>query len=593
MRLQSEWAGTVRALLCLVVAVGFLSACGGGGGGGGGGMVIMPTAAGAPVAVGTIPDQDLTVGTPGTVDVSGSFRDPNGDALAYTAASSDASTATVSLSGSTVTITPVSEGTTTVTVTATDPGNLRAMQTIAVTVSAAGAPVAIRTIPTQALTVGTPGTVDVSDAFRNPLGGALTYAAAPDDTGVATARVSGSIVTITPVSSGTTSVMVTATNSGGGRGTLAIPVTVLVGTNIGEDPGAGGGDIAFTLVWTHSGSSRAEGPDIDIWVQEPSGLSSNLLSASRDGASLGPTTTGGQIDHDDIGGWGAGDGGGPERAFWPSGQLPPAGVYTYGVRYFQGNGTANYVLRVYVDGVVVQTRTGTLTAPGARMQIGTYTLSTGNRAPTRVGTISHRVLEVGNSVMVNLSASFSDPEGSRLTYEATSGSSSTVRVSVSGNILTLTPVRVGTVRITVIATDPGGRSIAQDFTVEVILPSTTLPSTIQTISVDQVRGTGSATGNIAVADEQDWFRVTLTSGTRYRFDVEGSSTSSTSVGVLPDPYLRLLDSSVTELTANDDGGIGLNARIEFTPASSGIYYLVVRGFRTETGTYTLTVTIIR
>ena len=89
-----------------------------------------------PVAVGTIAAQTLTAGgEAATVDVSDSFGDPDGDALTFSAVSSDTAVAVVSVTDSMVEITPKDAGSATVTVTATDPGGLRAEQTIDVTVT--------------------------------------------------------------------------------------------------------------------------------------------------------------------------------------------------------------------------------------------------------------------------------------------------------------------------------------------------------------------------------------------------------------------------------------------------------------------------
>ena len=60
------------------------------------------------------------------VNVSSYFNDPDGDALTYSAATSNAAVAGVSVSGSTMTIAGVAPGTATVTVTARDPGGLEA-----------------------------------------------------------------------------------------------------------------------------------------------------------------------------------------------------------------------------------------------------------------------------------------------------------------------------------------------------------------------------------------------------------------------------------------------------------------------------------
>ena len=136
----------------------------------------------------------------------------------------------------------------------------------------------------------------------------------------------------------------------------------------GADPG-GTGDISFSIVWNWSGSDSAEGPDIDIWVRDPNG---HTLSTSRDGYGLGPCPDGGKIDYDDQGGTGPGDGGGPERVFWPTGNAP-SGTYSYGVRYYEGSGTANYTLRRYKNGSLDSTHTGTLGSPSSNVTIGSTT----------------------------------------------------------------------------------------------------------------------------------------------------------------------------------------------------------------------------
>ncbi|MBN2301659.1 MAG: hypothetical protein JXN60_03985 [Lentisphaerae bacterium] len=142
------------------------------------------------------------------------------------------------------------------------------------------------------------------------------------------------------------------------------------GANAGIDPGAvidasgNIGDPAFTLVWSYD--IAGEGPDIDFYVTDPNGAT---LSTSRNGYGLGPTPEGGIIDFDDRGAEGDGDGGGPERAYWPQGQAPQ-GVYSFGVRYYSGTGHANYTMRVYKGGRLVATKTGTLTERGGTIELG-------------------------------------------------------------------------------------------------------------------------------------------------------------------------------------------------------------------------------
>ena len=89
----------------------------------------------APQAVGVLPPLRIEAGAaPEVVDVGQSFRDPNGDVLTYSAASSDWRVAGVSVSGRRLTIRPVTEGSAVMTVTAADPGGLTAVQTFTVMV---------------------------------------------------------------------------------------------------------------------------------------------------------------------------------------------------------------------------------------------------------------------------------------------------------------------------------------------------------------------------------------------------------------------------------------------------------------------------
>lgn len=81
----------------------------------------------APRAVDDIADLDLIQGERDAVlDVSGYFRDGDGDALSFSAVSSDKSVAVVAMSGSTLIVKSISPGETTIKVTATDPAGLSA-----------------------------------------------------------------------------------------------------------------------------------------------------------------------------------------------------------------------------------------------------------------------------------------------------------------------------------------------------------------------------------------------------------------------------------------------------------------------------------
>jgi hypothetical protein len=99
---------------------------------------------------------------------------------------------------------------------------------------------------------------------------------------------------------------------------------------------------------------------------------------------------------------------------------------------------------------------------------------------------------------------------------------------------------------------------------------------------------GSITGNLESTNDDDWFRVTLTAGRSYQFDLEGSDTGQ---GTLTDPNLSLLSSTGSGIATDFGSGVGNNARITFAPSASGTYYLSSFG-SSLLGTYKLSATDI-
>ena len=101
----------------------------------------------------------------------------------------------------------------------------------------------------------------------------------------------------------------------------------------------------------------------------------------------------------------------------------------------------------------------------------TITVTDVNEAPVVDTNIAGQTLVVGHgSTTISLSDKFSDPDGDTLSYTAVSSHTSVVTESVSGSTLTIVPVAVGTARVSVIARDNGGLTVAQGFAVTVELP---------------------------------------------------------------------------------------------------------------------------
>ena len=102
---------------------------------------------------------------------------------------------------------------------------------------------------------------------------------------------------------------------------------------------------------------------------------------------------------------------------------------------------------------------------------------------------------------------------------------------------------------------------------------------------------GSVTSDIEISFDRDWFAVTLEAGATYRIDLKGSPTGS---GTLSDPYLYgLHDADGNRLagTTDDDGGAGYNARVTFTAAEAGTYYVAAGAYGDEVGAYRLSVSV--
>ena len=376
-------------------------------------QVAVETPNRAPEAVGTIPNQTVATGRTITLAVSSYFRDPDGDALTYSAASSAAAVISVSLSGSTLTIVGVSDGTGTVTVTARDPDGLTAAQNFQVMVETPNrAPGAVGTIPNQSVVAGGRATVDVSSYFRDPDGDALTYTAASSNAAVATAAVSGSSVTISAVAAGTATVTVTARDPDGLTAAQGFRVTVETANRAPEAVGT------IPNQSVNAGSSRSV--DVSSYFQDPDGDALTYTAATSHPAVATVSVSGS---------------------------------------------------RVTIAAVAAGTATVTVTAqdPGGlradqRFQVA---VGTPNRAPEAVGTIPNQTMDAGSSRSVDVSSNFRDPDGDALTYTAASSVRSVASVSVSGSRVRVTGVAAGSATVTVTARDPGGLTATQRFGVTV------------------------------------------------------------------------------------------------------------------------------
>ena len=89
---------------------------------------------------------------------------------------------------------------------------------------------------------------------------------------------------------------------------------------------------------------------------------------------------------------------------------------------------------------------------------------------------------------------------------------------------------------------------------------------------------------IDMPGDLDYYRVTLEAGVRYVIDVRGTGDNP-----LADPFLTVLDAENQSVTSDDDGGDGLDARLRFTPAQPGEYYIQASGLGGSTGSYQISI----
>ena len=374
-------------------------------------VTVQPRANRAPSGV-TIPAQTLTEGGSVTLDLSAYFTDPDGDPLMFAGSSDSDGVATAGVIGNTLTIRAVASGTATVTATATDPGGLEATRGIAVSVARPDnqPPEATGTIPDETLNADESVTVQLSPYFDDPDADALAYTAAVSQTGVASASVSGSSVTVAGVARGTATVTVTGRDPGGLEASQVFDVTVR--NSAPEEIGAI--------------------PATTVIVNTTATIDASSYFRDRDGDQLSYT----------------------------------AETSDSGVANASTSGST-----VTISGIASGTAVVTVTArdPGGleARQRTDVTVRATNRAPEASGTIPTQTLEAGSSGSIDVAAYFSDPDDDALMYAATTSDAAVVTASVAGSVATISAVSAGTATVTVTASDPGGASVTQEVRVEV------------------------------------------------------------------------------------------------------------------------------
>ncbi|MDX1546046.1 MAG: T9SS type A sorting domain-containing protein [Rhodothermales bacterium] len=387
-----------------------------------------------------VPLDDLVLllnGPQYVADLDTVFTDPNGDPLTYTATHTNPDAATVALqNGSILVVTPVGPGTTTVFVTADDGqgGTL----TVSFQVTINQKPIVVAPIPNTTVPLtGSSFETDLGPVFDDPDGDPLTYTATATDPGIATPSIlSGTILRITAVAAGTTTILVTADDGLGGTVQTSFQLTVtedntppLVTTPIDDQlltPGGPQFVVDLDTVFTDL--------DGDPLTYTASSTDEAVATAAVQGTSLLAVTA-------------------------------------------VASGTAT---------IVVTADDGQNVAQGSATAQTAFTVTvTGNAPPLVIAPIADTTLVAGGAQFVtDLGPVFDDPDGDPLTYTATSSNETVATAAVQGtSALTVTPLTTGTTTILVTADDGNGGTVQTTFVATVI--DDNLPPVVTTEIEDQ------------------------------------------------------------------------------------------------------------
>jgi hydrogenase/urease accessory protein HupE len=346
----------------------------------------------APVVAVPIADQLLDEGfVSTTIDLAGVFTDPESDVLTYDAESSDLTVVNVSLTGTILTINEIGLGTAEITVTASD-ATLSVADFFNVTVN--GAPVVAVPIADQLLDEGfVSTTIDLAGVFTDPESDVLTYDAESSDLTVVNVSLTGTILTINEIGLGTAEITVTASDA-----TLSV---------------------ADFFNVTVNGAPVVAVPIADQLLDE------GFVSTTIDLAGVFTD--------------------------------PESDVLTY-----DAESSDLTVVNVSLTGTILTineiglgTAEITVTASDATLSVADFFNVTVNGAPVVAVPIADTIMldEGFVSTTIDLAGVFTDPESDVLTYDAESSDLTVVNVSLTGTILTIIEIGLGTAEITVTASD--------------------------------------------------------------------------------------------------------------------------------------------
>ena len=245
--------------------------------------------------------------------------------------------------------------------------------------------------------------VDVAPFFWSR-GGSLAYTASSSDESAATVSVSGSVVSLTPAATGSSTITVTASDAGDSSRSVTGTFLVTVGSNRSPEPSGTLADLSLNEGGTTQvalASAFTDG-DGDALTYAASSTDTSVATVALSGSSVVVTAV-------------------------------------------NGPGTAT------ID--VAATDAG---GSGTRAR-HRFDVTVLNEPPRAVGSLADVLLRVGEgNEVVDVAGAFTEPEGEALTYRVRSSAGSVARSTVSGSKITLIPESPGNATFTVWARELGG-----------------------------------------------------------------------------------------------------------------------------------------
>ena len=379
----------------------------------------------APVPVGALAARTLHVGSSLLMDVEEAFVDPDGDVLSYTATSSDTTVARVAVADTGVHLIGLAVGTSEIKVEASD-GSLVATQRMVVTVTHANhSPVFPADQVSLDLAENRAGPVELGTIVAHDQDGDdLTYSILQGDS--ARFAIDSVTATLTYIGEGEDFeqtpdqfvLSVLASDPDDLSDTATVQVSIV---DVDERPVFPGEGFSFEM------PENRPGPVV-IGVVAANDGDGDVLHYSLTGATE-------LFDVDSISGTVSYMGGGEDF------ETPPA-QYVVGVLAADSGGQSDSTtLNVTVTDV--------------------------EEAPVVLEEIGPATVQLGDTLRVDVSGHFTDPDGDELAYAAVSDSPHVARATMAGKVAVVTPLSPGIAAVTVSVTDPAGLSAQQTFLVTV------------------------------------------------------------------------------------------------------------------------------